>query len=228
MNDCTHFKKKCTNCNQFGHEETTCRFEKMNKKYKSGKSFNSGHRGKRRHTESKKAHQSEETAYIKEVEEVVFQTTECEVEDTFEGAKYYDFNTDVPSYENDECLIYYDCLADSTITSHVLNQREAFISFEASEKTMVGGVGGIKTHAEGRGTVQLESTCNRQKFTLTLKDVLYIPNNKNNLISLECWEAAGGRYAAHDGMLMLSTKNGNPCCERPSNPKQPIPTQVYT
>ena len=37
-NDCTHFEKKCTNCNQFGHEETTCCFEKMNKKYKSRKS----------------------------------------------------------------------------------------------------------------------------------------------------------------------------------------------
>jgi hypothetical protein len=156
----------------------------MNKKYKSRKSFNSRCGGKRRCTESKKAHQSEETAHIEEVEEVVFQTTKYKVKDTFEGAEYYNFDTDVPSYENDEHLIYYDCLADSVSTSHVLNQHEAFISFKASEKIMVRGIGGIKTHTEGRGTVQLESTCNGQKFTLTLKDILYIPNNKNNLIFL--------------------------------------------
>jgi hypothetical protein len=93
----------------------------MNKKYKSGKSFNSGRGGKRRRTESERAHQSEETAHIEEVEEVVFQTTKCEVEDTFEGAEYYNFDTDVVAHENDERLIYYDCLADSATTSHVSN-----------------------------------------------------------------------------------------------------------
>ena len=180
MNDCICFEKKCTNCNQFGHKETTCCFEKMDKKYKSRKSFNSGCEGKRRCTESKKAHQSKETAHIEEVEEVVFQTTKYKVKDTFEGAEYYNFDTDVPSYKNDERLIYYDCLADSATTSYILNQHEAFISFEASEKTMVRGIGSIKTHTEGRGTVQLESTCNGQKFTLTLKDILQYRTAKND------------------------------------------------
>ncbi len=70
MNECTHFEKKCTNCNQFKHEESICHYEKINKKYKSGKSPNSVYGGKRRHIERENAHQSEETAHIEE--EVIF------------------------------------------------------------------------------------------------------------------------------------------------------------
>ena len=120
-NDCPRFTKKCTNCNIIGHEESKCHFKKINKKFKSRKGFNSRRGGKRRRTEQEKAHQSEETAHIEEVEEVVFQTTECEVDNTFEGAEYYNFDTDVVSYENDEHLIYYDCLTDTATTSHASN-----------------------------------------------------------------------------------------------------------
>jgi hypothetical protein len=106
------------------------------------------------------------------VEEVVFQTTKCKVDNTFEGAEYYNFDTDVVSYENDKCLIYYDCLADSMTTSHVLNQHNTFTSYEPTVNTLIGGVGGLKTCAKGRGTIMLELTCNGQKYTLTLQDVL--------------------------------------------------------
>ena len=213
MDDCTHFERQCTNCNTFGHDESTCRFKKINKKYKSGKSPNSRHRGKRRHTERENAHQSKETTHIEE--EVVFQTTELNDKSLIDGEKYYNFDTDVVDYENDEHLIYYNCLADTATTSHVSNHWDAFTTFEPSEKTMVGGVGGIKTHAKGRGTVQLKSTCDGQKYILTLQDVLYIPGNKNNLISLGCWEAAGGKYTSCEGMLMLTTESGNPIAKGP-------------
>ena len=65
---------------------------------------------------------------------MVFQTTKCKVKDAFKGAEYYNFDTDVDSHKNDEHLIYYDCLTDSMTTSHVLNCRDAFTSFKASEK----------------------------------------------------------------------------------------------
>jgi hypothetical protein len=48
-----------------------------------------------------------------------------------------------------------------------------------------------------------------------LQDVLYIPGNKNNLISLEHWEAAGGKYTGYKGMLMLTTKSGIPIAKGP-------------
>jgi hypothetical protein len=118
-NDCPHFTKRCTNCNIIGHEESECRFEKINKKYKSGKVFNSRCGGKRRRFGKENAHQSEETAHIEE--EVVFQTTELNDESLIDGEEYYNFDTDVVDYKNDEHLIYYNCLANTATTSYVLN-----------------------------------------------------------------------------------------------------------
>jgi len=89
------------------------------------------------------------------------------------------------------------------------------MTFKPFKKTLVGGVRGIKTHAAGRGTITLKSTFNKRNFTLTLKDVLYIPRNKNNLISLERWEATGGKFAAHKGVLMLTTESGHPVVQGP-------------
>jgi hypothetical protein len=71
----------------------------------------------------------------------------------------------------------------------------------------VGGIGSIQTHAKGHRTIELESTCKGHIYMLTLKDILYIPRNKNNLISLEHWEATEGEYAAHNGKLMLTAKS---------------------
>ena len=79
------------------------------------------------------------------MEEVVFQTTECKVEDTFKGAEYYNFDINVPSYENDEHLIYYNCLADSATMSHVLNWCDAFMTYKPTKNTLIGSVGGLKT-----------------------------------------------------------------------------------
>jgi len=99
--------------------------------------------------------------------------------------QYDNFNTDVVvTYKNGETLIYYDCLADSATTSHVSNCREAFTTFNPSHRMKVEGVGGIQMCAEGHGTIELELVCEGHKYTLTLNDILYIPRNKNNLISL--------------------------------------------
>jgi hypothetical protein len=73
----------------------------------------------------------------------------------------------------------------------------------------VGGVGGIQTRTEGCGTIELKLVCEGHKYTLTLNDVLYIPGNRNNLISLGRWEAAGGKYTGHNGELTLTVKSGS-------------------
>jgi hypothetical protein len=158
---------------------------------------------------------SEQTAHIEEVEEeVVFQSTERD--EIPVDAEYDNFdNNVVVTYENGETLIYYDCLADSATTSHVSNSRKAFTTFNPTHKTLVGGVGGIQTRAKGCGTIELESVCEGRKYTLTLNDVLYIPGNKNNLISLGRWEAAGGKYTGHDGKLTLTAKSGSHVVQGP-------------
>jgi hypothetical protein len=212
MDKCTRFEKHCQNCNHFGHEEATCHFEKITHKRKSGGNSSSGCGGRRKPYSWGKPPKNEETVHIEEVEEeVVFQSTKCDNEIAVDTEQYDMFNdTDVGvTYENGETLIYYDCLADSATTSHVSNCREAFITFEPTHKTLVGGVSGIKTCTKGQGTIKLESVHEGHRYSLTLKDVLYIPRNKNNLISLGCWKAAGGEYTGHNGKLMLTAKSGS-------------------
>ena len=50
---------------------------------------------------------------------------------------------------NDECVLYYDWLADSATTSHVMNQCNAFMSYQPIQDTAVSGVGNMKVSAEG-------------------------------------------------------------------------------
>ena len=61
---------------------------------------------------------------------------------------------------------------------------------------------------KGRGTVELVSKYMGQMYTLTLNDILHIPSNKNNLILLGRWDAAGGTYKSDTGVLKLAI-NGN-------------------
>ena len=79
----------------------------------------------------------------------------------------------------------------------------------------VGGIGGIQMHAKGHETVELELVCKGCKYTLMLNDILYIPGNKNNLISLGHWEAMGGKYTGHNGKLTLTTKSGSHIIQGP-------------
>ena len=106
-------------------------------------------------------------------------------------------NFDDPDVSNsdkfDEHLIFYNWLADSATTLHVCNRCDAFTSFYPLTATKVTGIGNMVTKAERQGIVELTSWCNGHKFILQLENVLYIPNNQNNLISLSKWDQ-GGRW----------------------------------
>ena len=114
---------------------------------------------------------------------------------------------DVLTNEYNPPLIYYDWLGDSVTTSHVCNQHEAFKTFHPFSTT-VSGVGNVKIEAKGKGTVKLKSSYKGQKYIIELKDVLYIPTNRNNLISLGKWDKATGPYKGGQGELILIAKNG--------------------
>src|SRR6266850_8183991 len=60
----------------------------------------------------------------------------------------------------------------------------------------------------GRGTVTLELRCARQKYSIQLENVLYIPKMKNNLFSLGRWEANGCYYSGQQGKINLFSQNG--------------------
>jgi transposase InsO family protein len=112
------------------------------------------------------------------------------------------------STANDERVHLYEWLADSATTSHVANQRETFTTYRPQSSASVAGVGGTMVVVEGRGTVELESECGGTKYILELHDVLHIPTNKNNLLSLGRWDAAGSEYKSKGGVMTLITKDG--------------------
>jgi len=49
---------------------------------------------------------------------------------------------------------------------------------------------------------------NGKEFALTLIDVLYIPLNPQNLVSLGQWDKAGGSYHGGQGTLTMITASG--------------------
>ena len=75
------------------------------------------------------------------------------------------------------------------------------------------GVGGKKATAIGRGTVTLISNCSGVNWTLKLENVLHVPGQKNNLISLGRWDKAGGTYQGGDSKITLITKDGKRVAE---------------
>ena len=78
-----------------------------------------------------------------------------------------------------------------------------------TDEEAISGVGGIKASVAGHGTIKVILTFNGQDYILELHNVLYVPSNQNNLISLEYWNAAGGQYLGGGGALILVTKDGN-------------------
>jgi len=164
--------------------------------------------GKRR----EEANEGEEIDEQDDDEHIVFTTKESDNISFDPAEEGQVFNFDDPNVTNadeyDERLIFYDWLADSATTSHVCNRREAFTRFHPTSATTVTGVGNLETKAEGRGTVELTSWCNGHKYILQLEDVLYIPNNRNNLISLGKWDQRGRQFRGGGGVLTLITKDG--------------------
>jgi hypothetical protein len=103
----------------------------------------------------------------------------------------------------------YIWLADSATTSHIANRRDAFTEYKSSLRGhFVTGVGDTKTVVEGRGTIVLNSEFDGQKRLMTLQNVLHIPTNRNNLISLGRWDGAGGTWKSENGLLRLIWKGG--------------------
>jgi hypothetical protein len=57
--------------------------------------------------------------------------------------------------EIDECVIWYNWLADSTMTSHVTNQRAALVNYRPAYGMSVAGVGNVSVNVEGHGSLML-------------------------------------------------------------------------
>ena len=124
-----------------------------------------------------------------------------------------DSNTDsnhvtVASSQKSQLHHLYDWLADSGTTSHIMHRCDAFSTYEKLPKLAIAGVGDIRTHTIGKGTIYLRSECNGLAHILELKNALHVPNNRNNLLLLARWEKHGRFFIGHHGKLSLYTDEG--------------------
>jgi len=104
---------------------------------------------------------------------------------------------------------FYDWLADSGSTVHITSRRDAFDTYEDITRLPISGVGGIKTHAIGKGTIYLHSECDGNTHTLQLNNVLHVPSNQNNLLALGRWEDGAGRKVVLEwNKVILKTRDG--------------------
>ena len=111
----------------------------------------------------------------------------------------------IPNDPHDESLGWYDWLADCATTSHICNDRESFKTYQLENDTTVAGVGNVKTNGKGHGMVELISTYNGCAYSMKLTNILHIPSNRNNLLSLGRLDAAGGGYSSTNGLLALTS-----------------------
>ena len=186
-------KPKCNKCGFFGHLEKDCQGKGKGKKRKDVKRIEKGEPKKKKRGNDESHNVEEEIVCILQEDEEMY---------NYNGYNSADLN------KIDERLIYYDWLADTATTSHVSNCLEAFTSFKPLKDAKVTGVGNTFAQVEGRGTIKLESQIDGQKFVIELNDVLYIPSNKQNLLSLGRWDTAGGQYIGGKGQMTLITKDG--------------------
>ena len=69
-------------------------------------------------------------------------------------------------------------------------------------------MGNALTSAQGQGTIDIHAQTHDKHYILTLEDVLYVPQNPHNLLSLGCWDNTGGEYRGGNSQLTLVTKDG--------------------
>jgi hypothetical protein len=158
--------KKCFNCRRLGHFAKDCQLKKKDKDKDKGKG---GSKGDANNNE----------AHIVE-DEVTFLGTELTEDEVHNSDSYDACNVNAI----DDHLIYYDWLANNVTTSHVSCQHNTFTQYTPLDNVSVSGVGRKEAKITSRGTVKLYLTCNSLTYLLHLENVLHIPGQWNNLISL--------------------------------------------
>jgi len=78
----------------------------------------------------------------------------------------------------------FEWVADSASTVHVTNRHNAFATYTPVPEIRVTGVGGVQVFAVGKGTVYLSTECDGKHSIIRLQNVLHIPSNQNNLLSV--------------------------------------------
>ena len=113
----------------------------------------------------------------------------------------------------------YSWIADSGATTHICTQQNAFENYTKLPKKEIKGLGDRPVITYGQGTVTLSSRVNNQIIKVHLTDTLYVPEARENIISLRRIDSIGGRaicgnrkiqiYDQHHCIIAIGTKKHN-------------------
>lgn len=98
---------------------------------------------------------------------------------------------------------------DTAATSHFCNSKHLMKDFHPIENTSVAvAVGGVTCPVEGRGTVMLQFRIEGELETILLRNVLYSPSLRQNLISGTVIDKAGHSFVGKNNVLTVFHKDG--------------------
>jgi hypothetical protein len=115
---------------------------------------------------------------------------------------------DISYTVNTHTLSCYSWVLVSGTTSHICNLWDAFgTDYKVLTDATVQGIGKTPAQAVGRGTITVNFTVNGQTISHRLREVLYIPEARNSLLSISRFDESGGDITFKAGTHRLSDKN---------------------
>ena len=98
-------------------------------------------------------------------------------------------------------------ILDSGTSVHISNDRRTFAEYHALTNLTVKGIGKLPAKALGRGTMTIDFKVEGKTIQHRVKDVLYVPEAPNCLVSVSRFEEAGGSVVFKNGKCFLLTKD---------------------
>ncbi len=172
-----------THCRQFNHESKDC-WHKDKPKQDKGKEKANLHKCAR--NEETNTADSDSQHLVVTIEMTGNVAPGGIIFNSSKHGQHFNFaDYDVTNYNRiDECTLYYDWLADSATTCHIVNRQDIFKTYEPIKDTPITGVRGLHVHAQECSDVNVYMTHNGVMHTIHLCNILYIPGNQNNLFLL--------------------------------------------
>jgi len=131
---------KCPKCNLHGHKSEDCRHSKKGNQTKKDKN---------------ESDQNAQSNYAQDEQISLTVEDMSENANTDEIYEYHNFDCPLDSSEMDIRTIWYDWMADSGTTSHIIHRCDIFINYHPIPKRPISGVRGLMTHAIGCGDLNL-------------------------------------------------------------------------
>src|SRR5260370_2062360 len=111
---------------------------------------------------------------------------------------------------------------------HIIQDCNSFTEYNTLSGEHIKGVGGIKAPIHRSGTITIAMRSCTGTHSVELRDCLHVPENDGNLLSLQCFDCAGGEIWIKSDQIRLITKNGIKLCQGQAHGKSLYSMDMWT